>query len=79
MEKILILVTITLVSLSAIHSESIQENTFDRTRLQSTAIPDEGEGINEVNNLDDLCRIFNIHPTNCSCDQFFNDPRNAGM
>ena len=77
MAKIFILLT-TIMLASAILCESVQENTiFDSTHIKSTAKPKEGP--NKVNSLDDLCRIFHIHPTNCSCDQFFNDPRNAGM
>ena len=79
MAKIFILATTKLlVLLSAILCESVQENTiFDSTHIKSTAKPKEESNI--ANSLDDLCRIFHIHPTNCSCYQFLYDPRNAGM
>ena len=64
-----------LVLSSATPGETAIEENHLQTRLQSTTKP----GPSHINSLGDLCSIFEIPPSNCTCDQFMNDPRNAGM
>ena len=37
------------------------------------------EGFSFPQNIDDLCALFGINPTNCTCELFLNDPNNNGV